>query len=195
MSQNKQLWLLAGGDGAGKSTFYHTRLAPLCIPFINADQIAKELFPNAPETHSYRAARVAAEMRETLIKQGRSFCFETVFSHVSKIDFVAQAKARGYEVILVFIHVDSIGLNKARIAQRVEAGGHNVPYKKVEDRIPRLLANIKTVLPLCDNVYVLDNSKINNPYQMIFTIRHCTLEKQRSPLPDWAEELLTSSSN
>ena len=100
MSQNKQLWLLAGGNGAGKSTFYHIRLAPLGIPFVNADQVAKELFPDAPEAHSYMAARVAAEMRETLLKQGRSFCFETVFSHVSKIDFVAQAKALGYEVVL-----------------------------------------------------------------------------------------------
>ncbi len=190
MSQNKQLWLLAGGDGAGKSTFYHTRLAPLGIPFVNADQIAKELFPDAPETHSYRAARVAAEMRGTLLNQGRSFCFETVFSHVSKIDFVAQAKARGYEVVLVFIHVDSIGLNKARIAQRVEAGGHHVPDKKVTERIPRLLANIKTVFPLCDHVYALDNSKIDDPYQPVFSIRRHILERQQSPLPDWAVELV-----
>ena len=90
----------------------------------------------------------------------------------------------------MFIHLDSMGLNKARVAQRVEAGGHNVPDKKVEDRIPCLLANIKTVLPLCDSVYALDNSKIDNPYQPVFTIRNSLIERQRSPLPDWAEELV-----
>ena len=51
----KQLWMLVGGNGAGKSTFYQQALQPLGIPFINADVIAKELFPDAPEAHSYEA--------------------------------------------------------------------------------------------------------------------------------------------
>ncbi len=160
MNPNKQLWLLAGGNGAGKSTFYHTRLAALGIPFVNADQIAKEPFPAAPETHSYKAARVAAEMRTTLLNQGRSFCFETVFSHVSKIDFIAQAKALGYEVVLVFIHVDSIGLNKARIAQRVEEGCRTHPpiVSQYQNRSTSVRSRLRTRQledrqPLSDDIH------------------------------------------
>ncbi|MEK7301986.1 MAG: AAA family ATPase, partial [Pseudomonadota bacterium] len=59
MSTKKQLWLLAGGNGAGKSTFYRTRLAPKGMPFVNADIVAKLLYPHAPESHSYDAAILA----------------------------------------------------------------------------------------------------------------------------------------
>ena len=108
--------MLAGGNGSGKSTFYRNRLAPLGLPFINADILARQLYPQSPEAHSYDAAIVAAEMRSRLLREKRSFCVETVFSHPSKIDFVAQAKTMGYEVVLVFIHLDLISLNKARVA-------------------------------------------------------------------------------
>lgn len=76
--------MLVGGNGAGKSTFYHQALQPLGMPFINADLIAKEVFPDAPEDHSYEAAKIAENMRIEQLRAGQSFCFETVFSHPSK---------------------------------------------------------------------------------------------------------------
>ncbi len=100
---SKQLWLLAGGNGVGKTTFYRTRLKNFGIPFVNADVIAKEIFPDATEKNSYLAVNIAEEIRNKLLQEGRNFCFETVFSYSSKIDFVANAKALGYQVILVFI--------------------------------------------------------------------------------------------
>ena len=190
MSDTRQLWLLAGGNGAGKSTFYHTRLAPLEIPFVNADLIARELFPEAPELHSYEAMQIVEEIRENLLIEGRSFCFETVFSHPSKVDFVGKAKALGYEVILVMIHLGSTSLNKARVAQRVEEGGHDVPDEKIESRILRLLRLIKSVIPLCDHVTLLDNSRADNPFIQVLTIRNGQVEKILDPLPDWARQLV-----
>ena len=188
-ADNRQLWVLAGGNGAGKSTFYRTQLAPLGLPFINADILARELYPEAPEAHSYDAARIAASLRTRMITEGRSFCFETVFSHPSKVDFVAEAKALGYEVVLVFIHLNEVALNRARVAQRVSEGGHNVPEEKVVSRIPRVLQQIKAVLPLCDHVRILDNSSADNPFQQVAVLRdgHCTIHQ---PLPEWAIELL-----
>jgi len=188
--ETKQLWLLAGGNGAGKSTFYKTRLQPLGLPFVNADMIAKELYPDAPEEHSYDAASIAEEMRYRLLQEGRSFCFETVFSHPSKIDFVAHAKTLGYQVILVFIHLESAELNKARISQRLESGGHHVPDEKVEQRIPRLLKHIKTVIPLCDQVHILDNSSARNPFEPVMVIRDGNIEVQQNTVPEWAEQFL-----
>ena len=190
MEEARQLWLLAGGNGAGKSSFYRTRLQPLGMPFVNADIIAGELYPDAPEAHSYDAAKIAEEIRYGLLREGRSFCFETVFSHPSKIDFVAHAKTLGYQVILVFIHLESAELNKARISQRLESGGHHVPDEKVEQRIPRLLKHIKTVIPLCDQVHVLDNSSAKNPFKPVMVIRDGNIEVQQSTVPGWAEEFL-----
>jgi predicted ABC-type ATPase len=191
LNPHKQLWLLAGGNGAGKSTFYRTQLEPLGFPFINADILAKELYPESPEAHSYEAARLGAEKRSELLIEGRSFCFETVFSHPSKIDFLAQAKTLGYEIVMVFIHLDSDNLNKARVAQRVSEGGHNVPDEKVEKRIPRLLKHIKEALPLCDHVRILDNSRADNPFIQIATIHQGTIELHHASLPAWSIELLS----
>ncbi len=185
---SKQLWLLAGGNGAGKSTFYHTQLEPLGLPFVNADILAKELYPDSPEQHSYDAAIIAKQIREDLLVQGNSFCFETVFSHPSKIDFVAQAKILGYDVILVFIHLDNVSLNQSRISQRVSEGGHTVPAEKVETRIPRTLENIKKVIPLCDSVFILDNSRADNPFKKLVTISNGKIKKH-SVLPFWCELL------
>lgn len=190
MPGDKQLWVLTGGNGAGKSTFYKTQLKPSGLPFINADVIAKELYPEAPESHSYDAAKIAAHMRFELLAKGESFCFETVFSHPSKIDFVAQAKTNGYEVVLVFIHLDNLDLNLARIAQRVEEGGHAVPPEKVESRIPRTLGHIKTVIPLCDKVYVLTNQSYEKPFEKIATLSHSGLILHSDETPNWAKLLL-----
>ena len=190
MDNDKQLWVLAGGNGAGKSTFYNTQLKSLNLPFINADILAKELYPDAPEANSYSAAKIAEKMRLSLLQEGRSFCFETVFSHPSKIDFIAMAKALGYNIVLVFIHLETVDLNQARVAQRVSLGGHNVATDKIIKRIPRLLENIKVALPLCDEIYFLDNSYFDNPFQQVLTIRSQQVSILTRRLPDWAEYLL-----
>lgn len=186
----KQLWLLAGGNGAGKSTFYRIQLEPLGLPFINADIIAREIYPDAPEEHSYDAAILAEKLRLGLLHEGRSFCFETVFSHPSKIDFVAHAKSLGYEIILIFIHLDSERLNRARVMQRVEEGGHNVPSEKIAARIPRAVNHIRAVIPLCDQVRILDNSSAEDPFRLIATIRNGQREQYESELPEWSRFLL-----
>lgn len=186
----KQVWLLVGGNGAGKSTFYRKFLEPKGMPFVNADVLAKQFFPEDPEGNSYLAAQLAGNLRESLLQEGRSFCFETVFSHVSKVDFVARAKAFGYQVVMVFIHVESAELNLARISQRVEEGGHQVPDDKVRARIPRTLANIRRVLPLCDQVRILDNSSIENPFRQVATVRSGSVSIHMQTLPKWALDLL-----
>ncbi len=190
MKKEKQLWLLAGGNCAGKITFYKTQLEPLGLPFVNADRLAKQLYPEQPEQHSYEAEKIAEAMRTQLLQQGRTFCFATVFSHSSKIDFIATAKAIGYEIVLVFIHLDWISLNHARIAQCVSEGGHSVPKDKVSYRIPRLLQNIQQALPLCNHSYLLDNSRLDNPFKRIAEIHNGLVTLKEDPLPKWAKELL-----
>lgn len=187
----KQLWLLVGGNGAGKSTFYRTQLKPLGMPFINADDIARDVFPQAPEEHSYEAAKIAENLRNSLLEQGKNFCFETVFSHPSKIDFVAKAKALGYQVVMVFVHLEQSSLNKARVHQRIETGGHAVPEEKIETRIPRTVDNVLNALPLCDDVWVLDNSSAQEPYKKVLRIQGGNMQAFIHPLPDWASRFKT----
>jgi predicted ABC-type ATPase len=63
LRKEKQLWRLAGGNGAEKTTFYRLQLEPLGMPFVNADVLAKQLHPDQSEQHSYEPARYAIYQR------------------------------------------------------------------------------------------------------------------------------------
>jgi len=189
MPDQKQLWVLAGGNGAGKSTFYQLYLKARGLKLVNADIIAKQINHAHPELAGYHAAKLTEKLRYDLLSKGQSFCFETVFSHPSKIDFIAQAKSLGYEIVLVYIHLINNELNQARVAQRVSEGGHNVPTDKIINRIPKTMANIMTALPLADTVQLYDNSSKTNPFQGVAQIQAGTLIVD-GPLPVWANEIL-----
>ena len=74
------LIVLAGSNGAGKSTFFKQILEPLGVHFVNADLLARELNPDDPSTVAYEAAALADQERRQLVEMGESFCMETVFS-------------------------------------------------------------------------------------------------------------------
>ncbi len=160
------------------------------IPFINADLIAAEQHPENPEVFSYQAARQADKLREQYIEERRSFCFETVFSHTSKVDFLNKAKEAGYEITLVFIHLETTELNKRRVEHRVNHGGHNVPDDKVESRIPRTIENVKSARSIVDFLYVFDNSSAEVPHRFLLKFEQGHLTQQQ-PLPDWAKEIFS----
>ena len=186
----KQLWVLCGGNGAGKSTFFEMALAPRGVKLVNADVIAKIIRPGRPESVSYQAAGIAEKIRNALLLQGTGFCFETVFSHPSKIDFIARAKGLGYEVILVYIHLCSPQLNEARVQQRVSRGGHNVPVEKIHSRIPRTMRHVTQALALVDEARLLDNSLRDDPFRQIAVVRKGRCVWTTDPIPDWAQPIL-----
>lgn len=193
MTGAKQLWVLVGGNGAGKSTFYNTSLlSKRGVRFVNADMIAKHISPDCPEKVSYEAAHLIERIRDEFLIKGISFCFETVFSHPSKIDFIAKAKAHGYHVILVYIHLSTLDLNEARVSQRVLEGGHNVPPKKIRSRLPRTMKHVSVVLQLVDEARLLDNSYHDKPFQQVALIWKGRCIQAVDPLPEWAQEMLAN---
>ncbi|MCX5043498.1 zeta toxin family protein [Aldersonia sp. NBC_00410] len=160
----KRLDLVVGCNGAGKSTFVALTLAPLLpgCAFVNADEIAKKRWPTDTAAHSYDAARIAAETRIRLIGSGRSFIAETVFSHPSKLELVAQAHEHGYTVALHALIVPE-DLAVERVRYRVQAGGHPVPEDKIRQRYHRLWALVANAILCCDCATVYDNSSATGP--------------------------------
>lgn len=190
MTTQPELWLLVGGNGAGKSTFYERFLARRNIPFVNADKIARTLWPDYPEKHSYEAALIAEKERLRLLEERQSFCFETVFSHPSKVDFVGAAKAAGFRIRLFYFHLDQVNLNKARVASRVRTGGHNVPETKIERRIPRTLANLRQCIGLADELHLVDNSSLDQPFVRVAAWENGAWQIYKDELPTWARSLI-----
>ena len=186
-----QLWILAGGNGAGKSTFYRTRLQDKGIEFINADLIEREIDLTENVQASYIAAGIARTRFREAIEQGRSFCFETVFSHDSKLEMLSTAKAQGYHVTLVFIHLGDTRLNELRVKQRVSEGGHSVPTEKIATRIPRTLSLMRHAMTLADRTYLLDNSSYQDPFRQVAIKQGEEIHIVTDALPDWAHALLS----
>lgn len=159
--------LIAGPNGAGKTTFYERILTPAThLPFINADLIAKALWPGHEEAHGYDASRLAETRRRETLEQRQSFIAETVFSHPSKLDFIREAKAAGY---LVYLHVILVPeeLTVVRARLRVEQGGHSVPEEKVRARFQRLWTHVVDAISLADEAVVYDNTRADRPFREV----------------------------
>jgi predicted ABC-type ATPase len=154
-----RLDVVAGPNGAGKSTFVATVLAAL-LPgsvFVNADEIAKQRWPDDPAGHAYDAARVAADTRAKLIATRRPFIAETVFSHPSKVELIRAARAAGYTVVVhVLLVPEDLAVERVRL--RVRAGGHAVPEAKIRERYRRLWGLLATAIAESDSAMVYDNS-------------------------------------
>lgn len=166
----KRLDLIVGPNGAGKTTLINTHLAALmpATPFVNADEIAKRLWPEQdPMPLSYEAAKIAAKTRRALIRQGRSFIAETVFSHPSKLELIHQAQNAGYTVHLRALLIPE-DLTVARVAARIQNGGHHVPEHKIRARYHRVWPLIAQAILLADSSVVYDNSE---PTSMRITAR------------------------
>ena len=65
-----------------------------------------------------------------------------------------------------------------------------MPPKKVKSRIPRTLEHIKTVIPLCDKVYVLDNQSYEKPFKIIAALSYSDLTLNSDEIPNWVQSLL-----
>lgn len=155
----RRLDLVVGPNGSGKSTFIEQRLAPLLSDsvFVNADVIARERWPDAAEQHSYEAARIAATLRHTLIAQGESFIAETVFSHPSKLELVDAARKADY-VIAAHVMLVPVEVSVARVAVRVDEGGHSVPEDKIRERYDRLWTLVAHAVRRVDHATMYDTT-------------------------------------
>jgi len=180
------LVLLAGPNGAGKSTLYQTRVSPsFAGPFINADLIQRDELRDASMQASYRAAAIASERRSKLLDARKSFATETVFSHPSKLNIIADAKARSYIIIVMHVGVDDPDLSVARVRGRTEEGGHDVPEEKIRARYDRGQPLIRQAVLWADRGMVFDNSKLNEPPRLVLAFASGRLTQAEPVLPDW----------
>lgn len=185
------LHLLAGINGAGKTSFYEDVLRPRTpgAEFVNADEIERRLHPGEVGSHSYEAAELAARRRAELIAAGISFVTETVFSHPSKLELVLRAQRAGFFVTLYHIHVSTIALANERIRTRVSAGGHDVPRSKVRERFPRTLALLREAALRADRAFVYDNSRLDVGFTHVLTFEAGALRRIGTYMPHWVEDV------
>jgi len=113
------------------------------------------------EVNSYLASVASDFLRQMLMEQKISFTLETVMSHHSKVDLLAQAQAAGYRTYLYFVATDDPAINISRVRSRVKLGGHAVPEDRIEARYHRSLALLMDAIRHTNRAYIFDNSGDN----------------------------------
>jgi predicted ABC-type ATPase len=120
--------------------------------------IRDNMFVCKKEINSYEAAFIATFFRTKLLQENHTFSFETVMSHESKVQFLKQARLAGFRTYLYFICTQDPEINKQRVLNRVQKGGHNVDPKKIENRYYRSLDLLFEAFQVIDRAFILDSS-------------------------------------
>ena len=121
--------------------------------------LESDLIRFAPDAvNSYTVALVASFLQSMHILLKSSFSQESVFSHVSKVDALREARKNGFRTYLYFVATESAVINAARVENRTALGGHSVPPDKIASRFPLSVANAAAALPHLSRAYFFDNS-------------------------------------
>ena len=159
--KTKNVYIIAGPNGSGKTTFAR-KFLPLyahCENFINADLIAQGLSPFSPQIAAMKAGRLVLNEIQELSNKGVSFAFETTLSGKTYLSLIKLLKSKSYQIHLFFLWIPSPNLALERIKDRVASGGHNVPAVDVRRRFRRSVENFfKIYEPHLDSWIFFDNS-------------------------------------
>lgn len=153
--------MLGGVNGAGKTTIA-LRLLPEFLgiyDFVNADEIARGLSPLAPSRAQVAAGKLLLRRIDELAQKRISFAFETTCAGRGHLATLKKCKAAGYRINMLYVWLDSPELAIARVALRVQQGGHDVPIDTIRRRYLKSIHNmIDYYLELADHAAVYDNS-------------------------------------
>lgn len=156
------LYVISGCNGAGKTTASYTVLPDLlnCKEFVNADEIAKGLSPFQPDKVAIEAGRIMLSRIKDMIKHNTDFAFETTLATKSYVQFIKEAKSKGYFVTLIYFWLNSPELAVERVKARVNSGGHNIPQDVIYRRYKAGIDNLsKLYIPISDYWMIFDNSE------------------------------------
>ena len=165
---NKNLYIICGCNGAGKTTASFTVLPEIlhCREFVNADEIAKGLSPFNPESVAIEAGRLMLQRIEELLDRNETFSIETTLATKSYINLVHKAQAKGYRVHLIYFWLETPELAMQRVAERVRNGGHNIPIEIIQRRYVAGIRNLFNIfMSEVDLWMIYDNS--HNPRTFI----------------------------
>ena len=177
------LYLFAGSNGAGKTTFARAYLRQLHpIPrFVNADELARGLSPLNPGSVSIRAGKLLLHELNACLKNGESFGLESTLSGTTHIRILNMAKSLGYLIELHYLWIPSPELAIRRIRQRVKKGGHHIPDADVRRRFTRSLRNLAAIYaPLADSWQIWDNQ--TKPPSLLLSPENASLSELKKRL-------------
>jgi predicted ABC-type ATPase len=154
------LYVLAGVNGAGKSSIGGRVLLDAGLSWFNPDTFARELVALSgceQSTANGKAWQEGLRRLDTAIAASAHHAFETTLGGTTIASRIDAATAT-HDVVMWFCGLDSPGHHIARVRARVAAGGHDIPDDRIRQRYPRALANVIGLMPKLAHLKVYDNS-------------------------------------
>ena len=191
--------MIAGVNGAGKSSIAGASIREAGGEYFNPDEIARDLRTQDSELSQFDAnAKAWAMGHEQLVKAislDADYTFETTLGGNTITQCLFGAIKQGIEVRIFYCGLATVDLHIERVRERVLKGGHDIPEEKIRERYTRSMHNLMTLLPGCYQVDVLDNSAplIGGKPTIIklFRVKAGQVEIYVDNMPDWAKPLAT----
>jgi predicted ABC-type ATPase len=157
-----ELTVIAGTNGAGKSSIIGMFMRHRGGEYFNADEWARVLRERQPELEQTDANalawRAGREMLEAAIENGRDYTFETTLGGNTIPLLISRAAARGHRVTLWFLGLERPETHIDRVRARVRRGGHDIPEERIRERFDRSIENLITLIPHIHEFKLFDNS-------------------------------------
>jgi predicted ABC-type ATPase len=200
------IFVLAGTNGAGKSSIAGSRFVAEGTVFFNPDEATLRIRTQNP-TISLAEANSAAwqqgrRLLERAIAERSDFAFETTLGGNTISGLLGQAIAEGAKVRIAYVGLESVALHVERVRSRVAAGGHNIPEGKIRQRYDQSRLNVIRLLPGLAEFRLYDNSaeadpktgKMPKPKLIIHTLRgRVVRQSSAAEVPEWCKAIFVQA--
>jgi predicted ABC-type ATPase len=195
------LYIIAGHNGAGKSTFGKNLLPQNAqnLTIFDGDVVFSQKlkhFASYIKVHKYavqEADEATIEEFEMLSKEAiatqSDFAYEGHFSNENSWDTIRFFKKQGYSISMIFLGLQRLDLSEDRVGIRVFKGGFLVPTYAIHHNYYGNLKFLNIHHNLIDILSIWDSSS-GNP-QILLVINNSQKEYQSPQLPDWVTEFLS----
>ncbi|MDE1997718.1 MAG: zeta toxin family protein [Burkholderiales bacterium] len=169
LSQAPRLFVLAGTNGAGKSSIGGATIRARGGHYFNPDEAAARIRAEQPHLSPTQANSAAwhegKRLLQRAIVEGLDYNFETTLGGRSFAKLLKDAAEAGFEVRIWYVGLASPELHLARIKARVQHGGHDIPEADVRRRFDQSRLQLIELLPYLTELRVYDNSAEASPQQ------------------------------
>lgn len=201
-----RIYVLAGTNGAGKSSIVGAMLLRRRVEYFNPDAAARRILdanPGAGQTEANGAAWLEGRrLLERAIAEELDLAFETTLGGRTITSLLERAAARGIEVRVWYVGLSSPELHIARVRARVAKGGHGIPEPRIRERYDASRLNLIRLLPRLSELWVYDNSKDADPDagvapepRLVLHLRRGVIVGPRdlSGTPGWAKAIVAAA--